>query len=106
MEFAKFHYTIQLANQLLLAGLRPASELDSITEFGFIPILRLEATNRVHNKCSAVAEMGDRLVTIDIGRKLADGRAPLGVFWWGSEPGPHITQCGLERGLPSHQAAS
>jgi len=43
MEFVKFHYTIQLANQLaswfascLFAGLRPASELESIglMEFG------------------------------------------------------------------------
>jgi len=25
-----------------------------------------------HNKCSAVAEMGDRLATIDMGRKLGD----------------------------------
>jgi len=34
MEFAKFHYAIQLANQLALAGLRSASELDSVMEFG------------------------------------------------------------------------
>ena len=32
MEFAKFHYVIQLASSL--AGLRPASELDSVIEFG------------------------------------------------------------------------
>jgi len=25
-----------------------------------------------HNKCSAVAEMGDRLATMDVGRKLGD----------------------------------
>jgi len=27
---------------------------------------------RLNNKCSAVAEMGDRLATIDMGRKLGD----------------------------------
>jgi len=44
------------------------------------------------------AEMGDRLATIDIGRKL--GAVPFG------EMGPHVTQCGLGRGLPSCQVAS
>jgi len=36
------------------------------------------------NKCSAVAEIGDRLAV------------PL----LGGELGPHLTQCGLGRGLP------
>ena len=46
------------------------------------------------NKCSSVAEMGDRWVTIDMGRKL-----------WGYDPfgrgagSPRNTLCGLDRGL-------
>jgi len=42
--------------------------------------------------------MGDRLATVDMGRKL--GAVPFG------ELGPHVTQCGLGRGLPSYQVAS
>ena len=38
------------------------------------------------NKSSAVAEMGDRLTIIDVGRKLR-GCAPFG-----GELGPHLTQ--------------
>jgi len=45
------------------------------------------------NKSSAVAEMGDRLATIDMGRKLA-GHVPFE----GAEP--HLTQCCLGLGLP------
>jgi len=45
-------------------------------------------------------EMGDRLATIDMGREL--GAVPL----LGGELGPHVTQCGLGRGLPSYQVAS
>ena len=40
--------------------------------------------------------MGDRLATIDMGRKLGSC-APLG------ELGPHLTQCCLGRGLPTIQ---
>jgi len=50
-------------------------------------------------QCSAVAEMGDRLATKDMGRKLG---AMLSV--WG-ELGPHLTQCGLGR-APPYQLAS
>jgi len=32
-------------------------------------------------KCSAVAEMGDRLATTDMGRKLGGGGAPFGGSW-------------------------
>jgi len=45
--------------------------------------------------------MGDRLATIGMGRK-----------WWGaavgagSPLGPHLTQCGLGRGLPLYQVTS
>jgi len=49
----------------------------------------------VFNKCSAVAEMGDRLATIDKGPKL--GAVPLL-----GERCPHVTQCGLGQGLPSY----
>jgi len=52
------------------------------------------------NKCTAAAEMGDRLATIDIGQNL--GAVPL----LERELGPHVTQCGLGRGLPSYQVAS
>jgi len=38
--------------------------------------------------------MGDRLATIDTGRKLGAGA----LFSWG-ELDPHLTQCGLGRGL-------
>jgi len=41
------------------------------------------------NKCSAVAEMGDRFATIDMGRKL--GAVPL----FGGKMGSHVTQCNL-----------
>jgi len=39
-----------------------------------------------HNKSSAVVEMGDRLATIDIDRKL-------GKLCLLGELGPHLTQC-------------
>jgi len=54
------------------------------------------------NKCSTVAEMGDRLATIDMCRKLV-GLCPL--FGEG-ELGPYLTQCCLGRGLLSYQVAS
>jgi len=44
------------------------------------------------NKSSAVAEMGDRLATIDMGRKV--GRGCYAPFC-GAELGPHLTQCGM-----------
>jgi len=50
----------------------------------------------VYNKSSAVAEMGDRLATMDMGRKV--GRAAVGGGA-GSPLGHHLTQCGLGRGL-------
>ena len=52
------------------------------------------------NKCSAVAEMGDRLATIDMGRKLG-GYVPFGA----AGVDRHVTQCRLGRGLPSYQVA-
>ena len=53
------------------------------------------------HKSSAVAEMGDRLATKGMGRKW--GEAAVGA---GSPLGPHLTQCGLGRGLPLYQVAS
>ena len=54
--------------------------------------------------------MGDRLATIDMGRKLGGVPFEVGAgcvpFWDGAELGPHLTQCGLGRGLPSYQVAS
>ena len=54
-----------------------------------------------NDKSSAVAEMGDRLATIGVGRKW--GGAAMGA---GSPLGPHLTQCYLGRGLPLYQVAS
>jgi len=42
--------------------------------------------------------MGDRLATMNMGRKLGGGCASLG-----DELGPHVTQCGLGRGLPPYK---
>ena len=53
------------------------------------------------NKSSALAEMGDRLATIDMGRKL--GAVPL---FGERELGPHLLQCRLSRDLPPYQVAS
>ena len=53
------------------------------------------------NKSSAAAEMGDRLATINMGRKVV-AAVSLSV----GELGPHLTQCGLGRGLPPYQVAS
>ena len=52
-----------------------------------------------HNKCSAVADMGDRLATIDMCRKL---RA-VSLF---GEMGPHLTQYDLDQCLPSYKVVS
>jgi len=46
-------------------------------------------------KSSAVAEMGDRLATIGIGRKWGGTAAAVGA---GPPLGPHLTQCGLGGG--------
>jgi len=40
---------------------------------------------------SAVAEMGDRLATIDMGRKVRDAVS----LFVGGKLGPHLTQCRL-----------
>ena len=55
--------------------------------------------NNYWYKSSAVTEMGDRLATM--GRKVG----VLCPFSWG-QLGPHLTQCGLGRGLPPYQVAS
>jgi len=60
-----------------------------------------QITLTTKNKSSAVAEMGDHLTTIGMGRKM--GRATVGA---GSPMGPHLTQCGLGQGLPFYQVAS
>jgi len=41
--------------------------------------------------------MGDSLATIDMGRKVGGAAVPLSRW---EELGPHLTQCGLGRGLP------
>ena len=52
-------------------------------------------------KSSAVAEMGDRLTAIVVGRKVGGG---CGATFRGA--GFHLTQIGLGRGLPQYQVAS
>jgi len=54
----------------------------------------------VLDKGSAVAEMGDHLATIDMGRKVG---AAVPLFEAAGSPS---TQCGLSRGLPPCQVAS
>ena len=56
----------------------------------------------INNKSSAVAEMGDRLATIDIGRKVG-AALPLSIK---GELGPYLTQCGVGQGLPPYEVAS
>jgi len=56
----------------------------------------------ITSKSSAVAEMGDRLATIGMGRKLG-AAVPLSG---GGGLGPHLTQSRLGRGLPLYQLAS
>ena len=50
---------------------------------------------------NSVAEMGDRLATIDMSPKVG-----AAVSLYVGDLGPHVTQCGLGRGLPSYQVAS
>jgi len=52
-----------------------------------VQLLSVTISHQIINS-SAVVEMGDRLATIDTGRKL--GAVPL----W-EELGPRVTQCGL-----------
>ena len=54
------------------------------------------------NKTSEVAEMGDRLATTDVGRKVAGDAVTLSV----GELGLHLTQCHLSIGLPQYQVVS
>jgi len=54
-----------------------------------------DVLHRVRNKSSAVAEMGDRLATVDTGRKVG-AAVPISV----GELGAHVTQFCLGRGLP------
>jgi len=57
----------------------------------------------IANKSSAVDQMGDRLATIDMGRKL--GGVPA-FFRKGAELGLNLTKCGRSRGLPPCQVSS
>jgi len=54
-------------------------------------------------KSSAVAELGDRLATIDMGRKVG---VLCPAFLGAGQLGSHLTQCRLDRGLPPYQVAS
>ena len=61
--------------------------------------MRRPTGDYIPNKCSEVAEMGESLATIDMAEN------------WRAVPflrgrGPHLTQCGLGRGLLSCQVAS
>jgi len=48
------------------------------------------------DKCSATAEVGDRLATTEMGRNLGGAAVPLFAVRFGF----HLTQRGLSRGLP------
>ena len=61
----------------------------------------MSVRQHISNKSSAVAEMGDRLATIDMGRKVG-ADVPLSV----GELGSHLTQYRLRRGLPPYQVLS
>jgi len=63
--------------------------------------LKIHKIKYWYHKSSAVAKMGDRLATIDMGRKAGCCCAP---FRGGD--GSHLTQCRLGRGLPPYQVAS
>jgi len=60
-------------------------------------------TSEPCNKSSAVAEMGDCLAIVDMGRKLEGCMCPL---FGSGELGPHLTQCRLGRNLPPYSVAS
>jgi len=53
-------------------------------------------------KSSAVAEMGERLATIEMGQKV---RAAVYPFW-GTAGSPSNTMWPMGRGLPPYQVAS
>jgi len=68
------------------------------------------------DKCSAVAKTGDHFATINMGHGLwtqtvlpapVNPESYLGaaVTLSVGELGPHLTQCGMGRGLPPHQVA-
>ena len=66
------------------------------TEFGLVKVV-ISLYKR-----SAVAEVGDRLATIDMGQKVGGCCAPF----CGERLGPHLTHCGLGRGLRPCQFSS
>jgi len=67
---------------------------------GGVQSIAMSALIRISsNNCLTVAQMGDRLATIDMGRK-SEAVPLLG------ELDPHITQCGLGRDLPPYQLVS
>ena len=83
-------YTV-LAHQWLL------HEVDKCISYLVLIFLRILSANNCY-KCSAVAEMGDCLATIDMDGKLRS-YAPLGRS-------SYLTQCGQGRGLPPCQVSS
>ena len=72
------------------------------TDLGCLSVEPIRVTELLY-KTSAVAEMGDRLATIDMSRKVGGGGL-LCPFPGGM--GPHLTQRRLGRGLPPYQVAS
>jgi len=89
-----------MTNGLALSFFYPPHE----TPNGRGTALFMSALRQQHdNKSSEVAEMGDRLATIDMGRKVGDCCAP---FMGRGQPGPKLTQCRLGQGLPPYQVAS
>jgi len=66
------------------------------------PICPTALFRELCNKSSAVAEMDDRLATIDMRRKVG-AAVPLSMGELGR---PYLTQYVLGRGLPPYQVAS
>jgi len=69
----------------------------------YVLVLCLHTNKDIYNyESSAVAEMGGRLATLDIGRKVG---AAVSIYV-GGKLGLHLTKCGLGQGLPPYQVAS
>ena len=83
---------------------QPSDKLVSLVQGGqnvFTWLKKSHRYFRIPNTSSVVAEMGDRLATTDMGRKVEGAAVPLSV----GGLGPHLAQCRLGRGLPPTSAS-
>ena len=95
---AQYHEPL---TRISVKGFEPSSSEGGLSEIygnrkGMMIVL-------VFNKSSAVAEISDRLATIDMGHK--EGGSCCAPFR-GGELDPHVTQCHLGQGLPLYLVAS